>query len=305
MILNSLRLFFESSTIEEVSISERNYIMPTNQKKFIDNFLKNGSSSKPNTKKDSGYRTKSKGKKTPLYVLLIFIAAQLSPILFIAPTLSYFQGQGMDRAAAGAATSGWLIFLTMGIGFVITLLVIFRDKRFFDIWRGAKSSVFMSVVWGLLGFLLLLIGQSLAAMIEMAMGIDPGSENTASLVTIAEAVPLAIVSIVLFGPILEELVFRRVLFGSLNQTTNFFFATAISALVFALIHFDFTHLLLYFTTGLILAFLYQKTKRIITPIIAHICLNGYVMLIQLNMDKILEFQKQMEELQTAGFFFFQ
>ncbi len=279
--------------------------MPTNQKKFIDNFLKNGSSSKPNTKKDSGYRTKSKGKKTPLYVLLIFIAAQLSPILFIAPTLSYFQGQGMDRAAAGAATSGWLIFLTMGIGFVITLLVIFRDKRFFDIWRGAKSSVFMSVVWGLLGFLLLLIGQSLAAMIEMAMGIDPGSENTASLVTIAEAVPLAIVSIVLFGPILEELVFRRVLFGSLNQTTNFFFATAISALVFALIHFDFTHLLLYFTTGLILAFLYQKTKRIITPIIAHICLNGYVMLIQLNMDKILEFQKQMEELQTAGFFFFQ
>ena len=277
--------------------------MPTKQKKFIDNFLKNDSTSRPKAKKNSGYRPKSQGKKTPLYVLLIFIAAQLSPVLFISPTLNYFLDQGMDREAAGVATSGWLIFLTMGIGFILTLLVIFRDKRFFDIWKGTKSTVFMSVVWGVLGFLLLLIGQSLAAMIEMALGIDPGSENTASLVNIAEAVPLAIVSIVLFGPILEELVFRRVLFGSLNQTTNFFFATAISALVFALIHFDFTHLLLYFTTGLILAFLYQKTKRIITPIIAHICLNGYVMLIQLNMDKILEFQKQMEELQSVGFFY--
>ncbi|WP_353048227.1 type II CAAX endopeptidase family protein [Planococcus sp. ISL-110] len=304
MILISLRLFSESSTIERASISERNYIMPTKRKTFIDNFLKNDSTPRPKAKQTSGHRPKSQGKKTPLYVLLIFIAAQLSPILFIAPTLSYFQGQGMDKAAAGAATSGWLIFLTMGIAFLLTLLIIFRDKRFFDIWKGTKSSFFMSVVWGFLGFLLLLIGQSIAALIEMkVLGIDPGSENTASLVNIAEAVPLAIVSIVLFGPILEELVFRRVLFGSLNQTTNFFFATAISALVFALIHFDFTHLLLYFTTGLILAFLYQKTKRIITPIIAHICLNGYVMLIQLNMDKILEFQKQMEKLQSAGLSF--
>ncbi|MBD8016276.1 MULTISPECIES: CPBP family intramembrane glutamic endopeptidase [Planococcus] len=276
--------------------------MPTKRKTFIDSFLKNGSSSRPKTKKNSSYRPKAQGTKTPLYVLLIFIAAQLSPILFISPTLNYFLDQGMDREAAGAATSGWLIFLTMGIGFILTLLIIFRDKRFFDIWKGTKSTVLMSVVWGFLGFLLLLIGQSVAALIEMkVLGIDPGSENTASLVYIAEAVPLAIVSIVLFGPILEELVFRRVLFGSLNQTTNFFFATAISALVFALIHFDFTHLLLYFTTGLILAFLYQKTKRIITPIIAHMCLNGYVMLIQLNMDKILEFQEQMEKLQTTGF----
>jgi len=304
MILISLRLFFETSTIERASTSERNYIMPIKQKTFLDNFLKNGGSSRPKAKKNNSYRPKSQGKKTPLYVLLIFIAAQLSPILFISPTLNYFLDQGMDREAAGFATSGWLIFLTMGIGFILTLLVIFRDKRFFDIWKGTKSTVFMSVVWGLLGFLLLLIGQSIAALIEMQLlGIDPGSENTASLVNIAEAVPLAIVSIVLFGPILEELVFRRVLFGSLNQTTNFFFATAVSALVFALIHFDFTHLLLYFTTGLILAFLYQKTKRIITPIIAHMCLNGYVMVIQLNMDKILEFQKQMENLQKTGFFF--
>lgn len=301
MILISLRLSLESSTMERAFISERNYIMPTKQKKFTDTFFKNSGSSKTTTK--SSARSKSQGKKTPLYVLLIFIAAQLSPILFITPTLNYFLDQGMDRETAGAATSGWLIFLTMGIGFLLTLFVIFRDKRFFDIWKGTKSTVFMSVVWGFLGFLLLLIGQSLAAMIEMAIGIEPGSENTASLVTIAEVVPFAIISIVLFGPILEELVFRRVLFGSLNQTTNFFFATAVSALVFALIHFDFTHLLLYFTTGFILAYLYQKTKSIITPIIAHICLNGYVMLIQLNMDKITEFLKQVEKLQTAGLFF--
>lgn len=240
---------------------------------------------------------KRKNMRTPLLVLLVFVAVQLMPILFIGPTLGYFRDQGLDDATARASTSGWLIFLTMGIGFLVTMVLILRDRNFFNIWKGKKSSLPAAIGWGVLGFLLLIIGQSIAAMIEMAIGIDPGSANTQTLVRIAEVVPYAIIAVVLFGPILEELVFRRVVFGSLNQTMNFWIATAISALVFALVHLEFTHLLLYFTTGLILAALYQRTKRILTPIIAHILLNGYVMLIQLNMDKIETFIKQMENLQ--------
>lgn len=236
-------------------------------------------------------------KKTPLYILLVFIAVQLSPVLFIAPTMDYFMDQGLSKAEARLSTSGWLIAASMGIGFIASMILILRDKRFFDIWKGKKAGPFAAIGWGLLGFLLLLIGQSLAAMIEIAIGIEPGSENTMGLVRIAEVVPLTILAVVLFGPVLEELVFRRVIFGSLNKTTNFWIATFISALVFGLVHMEFTHLLLYFTTGLILAFLYQRTKRIITPIIAHVLLNGYVMLIQLNMEKIENFLKQMENLQ--------
>lgn len=242
-------------------------------------------------------KRKKKTKPTPLYVLLIFVIVQLSPILFVVPAYNYFTGQGLDGPTAEAATSGWLIFLTMGLGFIATWIIIARDKKFFDIWKGKRSGIAGAVLWGIFGFLLLLIGQSIAAMIEMAIGIDPGSENTSTLVNIAEVVPVAIIAVVLFGPVLEELVFRRVIFGSLNQTTNFFVATAVSALVFAAVHMEFSHLLLYFTTGLILAFLYQQTKRIITPIIAHVCLNGYVMLIQLNMDKIENFMKQLENMQ--------
>lgn len=238
-----------------------------------------------------------KQKRTPLYVLLIFVAVQLLPALFVLPVFNYFMGQGMDVDYAEAATTGWLIFWSMGIGVIVALFIIFRDKQFFRIWSGKPSGYIPAVLWGVLGFFMLLLGQTLAAMIEMAIGIEPGSENTASLVTIAEAVPYAIFAVVLFGPILEELVFRRVIFGSLNQTTNFFIATAVSALVFALVHLEFTHLLLYFSTGLILAFLYRQTKRIITPIIAHILLNGYVMLVNLNIDKIERFLEQLERMQ--------
>lgn len=238
-----------------------------------------------------------KSKRTALYILLIFIAVQLLPVLFVLPVFNYFTGQGMDFDLAEAATSGWLIFWSMGVGCLVALFFILRDKNFFNIWKGKPANYGIAVLWGVLGFFMLLLGQTLAAMIEMAIGIEPGSENTSSLVTIAKVAPVAIVAVVLFGPILEELVFRRVIFGSLNQTTNFFFATAVSALVFALVHVDFTHLLLYFATGLILAFLYQHTKRIITPIIAHILLNGYVMVINLNIEKIENFLKQLENMQ--------
>ncbi|TAA71666.1 CPBP family intramembrane glutamic endopeptidase [Planococcus salinarum] len=253
--------------------------------------------------KNSGTKTKKKTKRTSLYVLLIFIAIQLSPVLFINSTYDYFIDQGLDPDMAQAATSGWLIFIAMGIGLAIALILVFRDKKFFDIWKGKKLGIGWTLLWGIFGFLLLLIGQSLAALIEFAIGIEPGSENTANLVSIAEVVPAAIFAVVLFGPIMEELVFRRVIFGSLNQVTNFWIATAVSAVVFAIVHMEFAHILLYFTTGLILAFLYQKTKRLLAPIIAHILLNGYVMLIQLNMDKINRFIERLEQLEQLQFVF--
>ena len=62
---------------------------------------------------------------------------------------------------------------------------------------------------------------------------DPGSENTTQFIEIAQAVPLAIFSIVIFAPILEELIFRRIIFGTLLPKTNFFVAASVSAIVFA------------------------------------------------------------------------
>lgn len=255
---------------------------------------KNGdTSSNKSAKKKYGRKL----PKTPLYILLAFIVIQLAPALVVVPTYNYFLGQGLDPETAEATTSGWLIVSSMAIGFVIMMILVLRDKNFFNIWKGKRAGIWVSIGWGVLGFFLVYFGQIIASLIEMKIGIEPGSENTMSLVNVAEVVPLTVLAIVFFGPVMEELVFRRVVFGSLNQTTNFFIATAISALVFALVHMEFSHLLVYFSTGLVLAFIYQKTKRIITPIIAHILLNAFVMVIQLNMDKIEAFTKYLESLQ--------
>ena len=132
--------------------------------------------------------------------------------------------------------------------------------------------------------------------LRQALGVKPGSENTAQFIEIAQEVPLAILSIVLFAPILEELIFRRIIFGSLLPKTNFFVAASVSAIVFAIIHFDFTHILLYAVSGFIFAFIYHKTKRIMASIISHMLLNGFVVLVQFYGDDIQKFFKTFSQM---------
>jgi membrane protease YdiL (CAAX protease family) len=207
----------------------------------------------------------------------------------------FFSSQdGLSKERAELLASGWWVFISMSVVTLIFVAIIRKDKTFFNNLRGKQSSIGASILYGVIGFFLVLFGQTMAALIEKQLGIDPGSENTEMFMTIAETAPVAILSIAIFAPILEELIFRRVIFGTLVQTTNFFIAGAVSAIVFAIIHFDFTHILLYAVSGFIFAYLYYKTKRILTSIIAHMLLNGFVVVIQLNQEVIQKMQPKLE-----------
>lgn len=240
-----------------------------------------------------------KSKKTALYILLIYIVMQLSSFLLLRPLFRFIQEQHpeLSKNELILTSQGWYIFISMGIALILSLILVSRDPNFWKIYKGSKSSIPVSILWGIIGFFMVFVGQSIGAMIENALGIKQGSENTADLLSIANVAPIAVIAIAFFGPILEEFVFRRVIFGSLVQTTNFWVAALVSSIVFALIHLDFSHIIIYAISGFIFAFLYYKTKRIITSIIAHMMLNGFVTVIQFYQKPIEEFLKQLQQLQ--------
>lgn len=237
-----------------------------------------------------------KKRHTSLWIFLIYAAAQLSgkPALdLIIPRLI---DAGRSEQEAALLAAGWWIFISFGIAVAATLWLAYSDKMYFRTPKGPKSSIGITVLLGIAGFFLVLFGQGLAGVIEKTIGIEAGSQNTAALVTVADMAPAAIFAIVFFAPILEEFIFRRIVFGALVDRTNFFVAAAVSSLAFAAMHMEFTHILLYAASGFIFAFLYHRTKRLLTSIIAHMMLNGFVMTVQLNMDKIEEFIRQMERI---------
>ena len=70
-------------------------------------------------------------------------------------------------------------------------------------------------------------------------------------------------------PILEELAFRKVLFGNLVNVTGIFGGALIASLLFAVTQ-PGGHWLSATLVGLVLAYDYRHTGAISTPIIAHV-----------------------------------
>lgn len=189
----------------------------------------------------------------------------------------------------------WSI-ISFSIGLLIILLLLIPNMRERHLIRG-RSSRGEALLWAILGIFMVFAAQYAAALIELfLLGIEPGSENTEMIVEFAKVVPAFIIVISIIGPILEEIVFRLIIFGALYKRFNFWIAGFVSSLIFAAIHFDFTHLLLYSAMGFVFAFLYVRTKRILVPIAAHVSLNLFVSLVNVVFaDQLQQFLEQLEQ----------
>lgn len=230
------------------------------------------------------------------FILVTFIAMLFGAVPFV----FVFQAFGITDANT---LIGYSSVASYVIGTLIIFLLLLPDMRQGSLDRD-RSGVGMTIVWSIAGVFLVFIAQYAAALIEMyVFGIDAGSDNTESLVELSRAVPAMIIVIAVLGPIIEEIVFRKVLFGSLHKKMNFFIASSISSLIFAAAHWDFEHLLIYLAMGYAFAFLYVISKRIIVPIIAHIALNSFVVLVQVvfyeDLQRIIEEAEQMTNLDAS------
>ena len=226
------------------------------------------------------------------YLLVIYIVMQIGGAFLAQATIIYLKTlPGWTEIQATYHGLAWSQFAVNVIAAILFLAILIRNKKFMNVFKGKKSSLGMAVAWGLLGFILAMGGQMIAASIESALGITAGSDNTMLLGDIAKVSPIMIVPIVLFAPFLEELIFRRVIFGGVYKKTNFWIAAIVSALVFAAVHMEFEHLLMYMMPAFAFSFVYYKTKRILAPIIAHLVMNGFVTVVQLNIDVLEDMQK--------------
>ncbi|TDL61322.1 type II CAAX endopeptidase family protein [Neobacillus sp. YX16] len=227
-------------------------------------------------------------------VLIVYIAMQLSSLIGIPGLMFLFGYLGMDR---GLVVPYWLIFsFTLALVIILFLL---RAEMKKPALNDRSSSFSYSAVWAVIGVFLALFAQSLAANIERLIGVEMGSENTQQILTIIESFPLAILVSSVIGPILEEIVFRKIIFGTLHKRFNFFLSALISSVIFALAHMEPHHILLYSAMGFTFAFLYVKTKHILVPIFAHVAMNTLVVVMQsVYKDEITELMRKAETIQN-------
>ncbi|MFC7372433.1 CPBP family intramembrane glutamic endopeptidase [Fictibacillus iocasae] len=224
------------------------------------------------------------------WVIVVYFAMQFSG-LFARPILSAFDVPREQWAGL------WGTF-SFALALVLILILLRPDIRDRHL-RGGRVSRGSAVLWAIGGVFMAYAAQIIAITIETkVLGIPAGSQNTKDLVKITQYTPYFMIVAALIGPILEEIVFRKILFGRLYGRFGFFLSALISSLVFAAVHMDFTHLLIYTAIGFTFAYLYVKTKRLLVPIIAHMTMNTLVLLVQFVFaDEIKEYEKQMDTMQ--------
>lgn len=210
-------------------------------------------------------------------IILTYVVMQL--FLNIGASILYgiFQGFGLSGNKYWVlSVSTWTVF-----SFFVTLLItLYYLKGEMTVRNWNLRSLPFVLGWSVYGVLLALIAQRIAIMIETLLGVDVGSKNTENILNLIHVAPIMIFVTSIIGPILEEVIFRKIIFGSLYKKTNFFLAALISSFIFSAAHMEFEHLLLYSAIGFTFSYLYVKTDRIVIPILAHTLMNTYVVMSQ-------------------------
>lgn len=214
-------------------------------------------------------------KNSAITILITYVIAQTLPAL-------------LGIVVPGNAKTSVIIYSTIACFIIGSLVMILLNKKFpiknsLTIQPSVSKGQVLS--WGFIGMFLAIFVQITANLIEQAvLKIPPGSANTQYIIEIINKYPLFLITGAIFAPILEEFVFRKVIFGFFYDLTGVVGAAVISSLLFAFIHMD-GHILLYSAMGFVFCFLYVKTKNIATSIIAHMLMNTLVFISQMVLLK--------------------
>ena len=219
------------------------------------------------------------------WIIITYILCQLSG-LFVVPFLDFIPKE--------QRVGSWIAF-----SFLVTLAIVLwllsperhmhRDEK--------RAPLGETVKWSIIGIFLIYFTQIIASIIDIGiLGEAPKSQNTEDVMDLVRVSPYAAIVVAIVGPILEEIIFRKIIFGWVYKKTNFWIGALVSALLFAFLHMD-KHIIIYAGIAISLAFLYVKTKRLIVPIIAHCSLNTIALIFTFTPG----IQKMIEEQQKVPF----
>lgn len=84
---------------------------------------------------------------------------------------------------------------------------------------------------------------------------------------------ITLITVGVLGPVLEEIMFRGIIFTFLERTVNKWYALILSSIIFGAVHMLFVQSVYAGIMGIISGIVYMKTRKLIWSIIIHITIN--------------------------------
>lgn len=154
--------------------------------------------------------------------------------------------------------------------FSLILLVIFFFIDKIDLkknWEAIKREPRKYIAQMFYGFLMMFAANFIANMILMLLGTAETSNNEVAIRSMFNANPLNLgilfMSIGIMVPIVEEIIYRKVVFTFLEKHLKFKITIVVSALIFAFMHIqgDYIQMIPYTAMGIVLGYVYYKSDR--------------------------------------------
>ena len=176
--------------------------------------------------------------------------------------LSYsFISNGNDASLFNEYLKTKQIYITLIVAIIFIPLLI-KDYKKYNKDKNIKINYFYLII---LGIILSLIYNIFAYYFNFFLKTSLFDNNNNLIITL--------ISTGLIGPIIEELMFRGIIYNELKNKYKNMKAILITTILFAIIHFNIIQILYALAIGFILIFVYEKYKNIKAPIILHMASN--------------------------------
>lgn len=168
---------------------------------------------------------------------------------------------------------GSIFFLPLFLVFIF----IYKENWLQQLKRANLKSL---LSWGIPGGLFAILLQLFFYKIQRYLfKINSISFHTNDLITHAKTSILVMLLICIVCPILEEIIFRKIIFEAIKKKIGLAAAVLISSFLFSFIHFDFSNTLIYLSMGLIFTLIYVKSKNLMCPMLSHMIMNTLIFFI--------------------------
>ena len=189
---------------------------------------------------------------------LIYFLFQFVLIFLLAYT---YISSGNDVNLFNEYLSSKQIYLAFILAFIFIPLLI-KDYKKINFDKKNKINYLQLI---LIGIILSLIYNVFAYYFNFLLKTSLFDNNNNLIITL--------ISTGLIGPIIEELMFRGIIYNELKNKYSNMKSILIATIFFAVIHMNIIQILYAFALGFILIFVYEKYKNIKAPIILHMASN--------------------------------
>lgn len=215
-----------------------------------------------------------KKKEMPLILPFVIALAAAAAVY----ELQKIIGTALFPVFDGGKTSDWsnttyiLMDIAMIILFIPAYILLFRPERGSERIR-LRDTGGMGLLCTAAGAVITSVAIGLAIKLAAIWGAFPVFDNVEIILKDGNLL-LSVLSIVICAPLMEELVFRGLVFKSFRSISGFWFSAILSSAVWAVIHLNLVQGIRAVGVGLFLAFVYETYQKLWVPVFAHMSINA-------------------------------